>query len=123
MVYSTSGWSIPDTKYTYVSFVQRDMGEGGVVIFSTAYEGESKITEPGEYPNNVTFRDGSGNYNITIIKGTFIYVKLNSSSITIELTEHTVTQSSVSPSYPITNSAEPGNVMANIPSVGRRYGL
>ena len=116
--YTGQPWVIPETTTPGSTFktlcvIADDIGNG-LTIKSSALS----ITSIGVYTNEITVT-GANNYEFVIIKGTYaIYSNQSTSSITVELTEHAVV--GLHSAMNGMSSTDPGRIMANVPTIGRR---
>ena len=112
--YTGTDWTTQSNSFTLLCVIPGVDGKDGVTITST----QRTIRDVGTYTNDISV-SGADNYEFTIIKGTYTIYGENTSTFDAELSQH-VNSGTSSRAASMPSSTEPGRVIANIPSIGRK---
>ena len=113
--YSEVPWVLPENSYSTLSIIASDLNSSSLTIWS---EPSSTLGEVGIYTNVIHVFDEYGNYDFTKINGTLLIVKVESSSVSAEMTSSRSLSTSMANS--LIEDTENGRVMAIVSMVGGR---
>ncbi|MBQ3736049.1 MAG: hypothetical protein II855_03845, partial [Candidatus Methanomethylophilaceae archaeon] len=119
--YTGSAFTIPDNMYSLVSVVPSDLPAVRGAVHSIVYDSRT-VQDVGWYIIDITGYDNLDNYEFIVIKGTFIVVKIDSSSVSVRIVSLNPSTNNIAPSPDMVNMTESGRVMAIVSVSGRREG-